>query len=69
MSQVDANQSDLITWEPVFEMNLDSDWGFSWCIRDNNGRLIADMPDAFDSEATARLICDLFNNQQQGVQS
>jgi hypothetical protein len=54
-------EHDQITWKPVFEMNLESDWGFSWCIRDNNGRLIADMPDAHDSEQTAKLICRLYN--------
>lgn len=46
-------------WQPVSE--IDALGREVWAIRDAAGRLIADMPDAPDSEATAKLICTLAN--------
>lgn len=46
-------------WQPVSE--IDALGREVWAIRDAAGRLIADMPDAPDSEATAKLICTLYN--------
>jgi hypothetical protein len=57
------DQSNL-TWHAVSEPKLDSEFDAIWCIRDNNGRLIADMPDAPDSGETAHLIARLFNQSQ-----
>lgn len=46
-------------WQPVSE--IDALGREVWAIRDASGRLIADMPDAPDSQANATLICTLAN--------
>lgn len=53
--------TDVEQWQPVGSKVRT---GTLWDIRDMSGRLIAEMPDAPDSEKTAKLICKLFNDHQ-----
>jgi hypothetical protein len=54
-----------LTWHAIAEAKLDSEFDQVWCIRDNNGRLIADLPEAPDSGETAHLIAAMFNNRKR----
>lgn len=59
-----TKQEQKLTWHAISESKIDAEFEKVWCIRDNNGRLIADLPEAPDSGETAHLIAAMFNNRK-----